>query len=279
MAVYSFCPSQVREKLSQMELKNKGNQNDLIEYRRLWVDWISDFTGCENKRDWALSNGIHDAIINQVAYLNKKVDTFYAFDTDYAFYHTILRPYNYKAISPSDIDNIKPNSYVIVSQPNHEGCITPWFETLKEHCKKVNTKIFLDCAFYGTTLDTLDTSDSVFDAVAFSLSKSFMLAGLRAGIVFGDNLAQTLTMPISASYSYNYFNCLAVEGAKVILPNFKATYITEHAKKHQHKYCLENDLIPADIWMWGFNKNKHKVCITDFIRQDIQADLDYNEFK
>jgi hypothetical protein len=186
----------------------------------------------------------------------------------------MLRPYNYKAISPSDIDKIKPNSYVIVSQPNHEGCITAWFEPLKEHCKSVNTKIFLDCAFYGTTLDKLDTSDSVFDAVAFSLSKSFMLAGLRAGIVFGDNLAQTLTMPISASYSYNYFNCQAVEGAKVILPNFKATYITEHAKKHQHKYCLENDLIPADIWMWGFNKNNHKVCITDFIKDDIQRELD-----
>jgi aspartate/methionine/tyrosine aminotransferase len=114
----------------------------------------------------------------------------------------------------------------------------------------------------------------VFDAVAFSLSKSFMLAGLRAGIVFGDNLSQTLTMPISASYGYNYFNCQAVEGAKVILSNFKPTYITEHAKKYQHKYCLENDLVPADIWMWGFNKNNHKICITDFIKDDIQKELD-----
>jgi hypothetical protein len=274
MAVYSFCPNQVREKLSQMQIKNKGDQQDLIEYRRLWVDWIQDFKGCETKRDWALSNGIHDAIINQVAYKNKKVDTFYAFINDYAFYHTMLRPYNYKAISPEDITSIRPDSYVIVSQPNHEGRITPWFEPLKEHCKSVNTKIFLDCAFYGTTLDTLDTSDSVFDAVAFSLSKNFMLAGLRAGIVFGDNLAQTLTIPISASYSYNYFNCQSVEGAKVILPNFKATYITEHAKKYQHKYCLENDLISADIWMWGFNKNNQKICITDFIKSDIQRELD-----
>lgn len=274
MSVWSFCPTQIQKELSRIEIKNKGDFYDLIDYSILWRNWIKDFKGCETKKEWAVCNGIHDAIINQISYKSKYVETFYIFETDYKFYPVMLQPYNHKIISPSDIDSIKSNSYVIVSQPNHEGNITPWFESLKSHCRKNNTKIFLDCAFYGTTLDTLDTSDSVFDAVAFSLSKNFLLAGWRSGIVFGDDLAKTLTVPISTHYNYNYFNLPAVRCATTILSKFKPTYITQYAKKHQLEYCLKNNLTPADIWMWAFDKNNDKICITDFIKDKIQKDLD-----
>lgn len=274
MSVWSFCPSQLKDRLDKIVVKNKGDQQDLVEYKRLWVDWIKNFNGCETKNQWAVSNGIHDAIINQVAYRSKTVETFYSFDTDYKFYNVILNPYNHKVISSKNINEIKSNSYVIVSQPNHEGGITPWFEPLKEHCKANNSKIFLDCAFFGTTIDTLDTSDTVFDAVAFSLSKNFLLAGFRAGIVFGDDLSPTLTIPINEHFSYNYYNCQATECAKAILPNFNATYITRYAKKHQLEYCKKHNLIPTDIWMWAFDKDNNKICITDFIKHEIQKDLD-----
>jgi len=257
-----------------MVIKNKGDSKDINEYRDLWINWIADFKGCETKKQWAICNGIHDAVINQVAHKSKTVSTFIKFDTDYKFYDAVLAPYNYKSISPRDIKSIEPNSYVIVSQPNHEGGITPWFEPLKEHCRNNDSQIFLDCAFFGTTLDKLDTSDPVFDAVAFSLSKNFLLAGFRAGIVFGDDLSRTLTVPISTHFNYNYYNCQAVECAKVILPNFHSTYITTHAKKHQLDYCKEHNLTPTDIWMWAFDENNNKVCITDFIKDKIQKDLD-----
>jgi hypothetical protein len=273
MAVWSFCPTEMQKQLNSIAIKNKGDSEDIKEYRNLWVNWITNFKGCETKKSWAICNGIHDAIINQVAYKSKTVKTFIKFDTDYKFYDTILSSYNYKSIPSNNIESIESNSYVIVSQPNHEGGITPWFETLKEHCKKVNSQIFLDCAFFGTTLDTLDTSDPVLDAVAFSLSKNFLLAGFRAGIVFGDDLSPTLTIPISNHFNYNYYNCQAVECAKVILPVFDATYITKYAKKHQINYCIENDLRPADIWMWAFDKDNKKICITDFIKDNIQEDL------
>jgi len=274
MSVWSFCPTELEEQVKKIVIKNKGDAADIEEYRRLWVNWISNFHGCETKKQWAISNGIHDAIVNQVAFRSKTVDTFVIFDTDYKFYKYILGSYKYESISSANINDIKPNSYVIVSQPNHEGGITPWFEPLKEHCRNTNSRIFLDCAFFGTTLDTLDTSDPVFDAVAFSLSKNFLLAGFRAGIVFGDELAPTLTIPISTHFNYNYFNCQAVECAKAILPNFKSTYITEHAKKHQLQYCKDHNLIPADIWMWAFDQRNKKICITDFIKDNIQLDLD-----
>jgi histidinol-phosphate/aromatic aminotransferase/cobyric acid decarboxylase-like protein len=276
MSVWSFCPTQIQKKLSSIQIKNKGDAADLAEYKTLWEEWITNFKGCETKKEWAVCNGIHDAIINQTAYRSESVYKFYTFDTDYKFYPVILQSYNHEIISPVNINSIKPHSYVVVSQPNHEGNITPWFEQLKLHCKKVNTKIFLDCAFYGTTYDTLDTSDPVFDAVAFSLSKNFLLAGCRAGIVFGDDLAKTLTVPISTHYNYNYFNLPAVECAKAVLPEFNATYITQYAKPRQLEYCSKNNLTPADIWMWAFDKNGNKICITDFIKDKVQQDLDLN---
>jgi len=279
MSVWSFCPDAIRSNLSKIIIKNKGNANDLAEYRRLWGHWIADFSGCETKKMWAITNGIHEAIINQVAHVSKHIKMFYTFNTDYLFYNTILRPYNHLSISPSTLNTMLPGSYVIVSQPNHEGGITPWFELLKDHCRKNNIKIFLDCAFYGTTFDKLDTSDTIFDAVAFSLSKNFLLAGFRAGIVFGENLAPTLTVPISREFTYNYFNSQAVECAKVILPNFKPTYITQFAKPQQLKYCIENNLTPADIWMWAFDQNNQKICITDAIKNEVQLLLNNADVK
>jgi hypothetical protein len=119
----------------------------------------------------------------------------------------------------------------------------------------------------------MDTSLDVFDAVAFSLSKNFLMAGFRAGIVFSDSLPQTLTLPIGQHYKYNYFNTTASEVVKNILPKFHATYITEIAKPIQEKYCKDNYLKPADIWMWAFDKNNEKICITDYIIDTIEQQL------
>ena len=273
MTVYSFCPKPIKEELKNVKLLNKGKNQDINLYRSLWVDWIENFAGCENKMEWAICNGIHEALTHQCAHVHKHFDQFYYFDTDYKFYYSILEPYKNFCISPKDISAIKPNSYVLVSQPNHEGGMTSWFKDLINHSEKNNCKIFLDCAFFGTTLDKLDTSLDVFDAVAFSLSKNFLMAGFRAGIVFADSLPQTLTLPIGAHYSYNYFNTTAVEVAKTILPKFSATYITEIAKPIQETYCKENSLKPADIWMWAFDSKGEKICITDFIRDSIEQQL------
>jgi len=274
MTVWSFCPDQMQDSLQKINIKNKGDRRDLIEYRALWVEWIKGFEGCATKNQWAVSNGIHDALINQIAFKSKSVDNFYMFSNDYKFYNVVLGPYNYKFLSPNTIETIKENSYVVVSQPNHEGKITDWFYPLVEQCRKTNSKIFLDCAFYGTTLgDTIDTSDPVFDAVAFSLSKNFLLGGWRVGIVFGDKLAPSLTVPIDHYYEYNYYNIAAVECGKALLPKFSSDYITAVAKPIQIDYCLENNMIPADIWMWAFDSKKKKVCITDYIKDKIQSEL------
>ena len=88
-----------------------------------------------------------------------------------------------------------------------------------------------------------------------------------------------MTVPISRDFTYNYFNSQAVECAKVILPNFKSTYITQFAKPQQLKYCMENNLTPADIWMWAFDQNNQKICITDAIKNEVQLSLNNADVK
>lgn len=273
MSVYSFCPTQIRSDIEKITIKNKGVRGDISEVRDLWTNWIKHFSGCETKSSWAVCNGIHDALVNQVSYRSQHFQNFYRFNTDYRFYEAILEPYDCISISPLDIISIKPSSYVVVSQPNHEGRISKWFPQLIEHCRSNGSKIFLDCAFYGTTLDDLSTSDPVFDAVAFSLSKNFLLGGFRSGCVWGDELAPTLTIPIDHHFSYNYFNSPAVEVAKIVLPKYHARYITNVAKPIQIRYCRENGLIPCDIWMLATGPNG-LICITDDIRDNVQHGLD-----
>ena len=72
MTVWSFCPIQIRKELSNVQIKNKGTQQDLDQYRIAWVNWIKDFSGAETKKQWAITNGIHDAIINQVAHVHTR---------------------------------------------------------------------------------------------------------------------------------------------------------------------------------------------------------------
>ena len=274
MSVWGYCPTQIKNALNKTPIKNKGDFDDLMECKSAWIDWISHFSGAETKKEWAITNGIHDAITHQLNHVREKYGKIYWFNTDYRFYKVLCLEYNNVGIDSSRLDLIEPNSYVIVSQPNHEGCITPWFQELIDICEGNGSKIFLDCAFYGCTLDTLDTSLEVFDAVAFSLSKNFKMGGTRSGIVFSDSLPLTLTVPISEHFGYSYFNSFATEVAKNILPKFDPHYTTRFAKPIQQQYCLNNNLTPADIWMWAFDEFGNKICITDDISHLIQQELD-----
>jgi len=274
-AVHSFCPTQIRRTLDDLEFRNKGTQTELDDYRTNWLNWTSRFDGVDKFSDWAVSNGIHDAVVNQVAYRSETVNKFYHFEGDYKFYNAMLAPYTHERIHHADLETIEENSYVVVSQPNHSGSISTWFPELKKHCEKTNSKIFLDCAFYGTSLETMSVYEPVIDCVAFSLSKNFLLAGSRAGVIFGNDLSPVLTIPISKLFSYNYYNINAVTVTNAILPKFGPLYITEHGKKLQEEYVKNHPGYTAlEIWMWVLDENGNKICITDEIQSSIQDILD-----
>ena len=277
-AVHSFCPTQIRRTLDDLEFRNKGTQTELDDYRTNWLNWTSRFDGVDKFSDWAVSNGIHDAVVNQVAYRSETVNKFYHFEGDYKFYNAMLAPYTHERIHHADLETIEENSYVVVSQPNHSGSISTWFPELKKHCEKTNSKIFLDCAFYGTSLETMSVYEPVIDCVAFSLSKNFLLAGSRAGVIFGNDLSPVLTIPISKLFSYNYYNINAVTIANAVLPKFGPLYITAPAKMIQEEYVNAHPGYTAtEVWMWVIDDKGNKVCITDEIQDAIQSILDKEE--
>jgi len=274
-AVHSFCPTQVRKVLDKILIKNKGSQTELDDYHSNWLNWTSRFSGVDKFSDWAVCNGIHDALVNQIAYRSKTVNKFYYFEDDYKFYNALLSPYTAECIHHADLDTIEENSYIIVSQPNHTGSISTWFPELKKRCRETNSKIFLDCAFYGTSLETMSVYESEIDCVAFSLSKNFLLAGIRAGVIFGNDLSPVLTIPISKLFSYNYYNINAVTVGNAILPEFGPLYITTPAKMLQEEYVNAHPGYTAlEIWMWVADENGNKICITDEIQDGIQSILD-----
>jgi len=277
-AVHSFCPTQIRKVLDSILMRNKGSQTELDDYRNNWLNWTSRFDGVDKFSDWAVSNGIHDALVNQIAYRSETVNKFYHFEGDYKFYNAMLAPYTSERIHHADLETIEENSYVIVSQPNHSGSISAWFPELKKHCEKTNSKIFLDCAFYGTSLETMSVYEPVIDCVAFSLSKNFLLAGSRAGVIFGNDLSPVLTIPISKLFSYNYYNINAVTIGNQILSEFGPLYITAPAKMIQEEYVNAHPGYTAtEIWMWVIDDKGNKVCITDEIQDAIQSILDKEE--
>ncbi|MBC8429215.1 MAG: aminotransferase class I/II-fold pyridoxal phosphate-dependent enzyme [Candidatus Endolissoclinum sp.] len=277
-AVHSFCPTQIRRTLDKILIKNKGSQTELDDYHNNWLNWTSRFNGVDKFSDWAVCNGIHDALVTQIAYRSKTVNKFYYFEDDYKFYSALLSPYTSECIHHTDLETIEENSYIIVSQPNHTGSISTWFPELKKQCEKTNSKIFLDCAFYGTSLETMSVYEPVIDCVAFSLSKNFLLAGIRAGVIFGNDLSPVLTIPISKLFSYNYYNINAVTVGNAILSEFGPLYITAPAKMLQEEYVNAHpDYTALEIWMWVADEHGNKICITDEIQDGIQSILDKEE--
>ena len=142
MTAWSFCPTQVQDVLSNVKLKNKGTQQDVEEYKRLWLNWTQDFYGPEYFKEWAICNGIHDALVQQI--VHNKDRHFYTFTGDYLFYPVLLQHYQHTVVSWEEIDIIPPDSYIIVSQPNHIGALVPYWDHLTSHCEKYNIKTFLD---------------------------------------------------------------------------------------------------------------------------------------
>lgn len=278
--VYSICPKEVKSvinsvsSINKLSLKESKIQKET--FLEHWTAWINhsqslSFKGCETN-NWAITNGIHDALTNQILY--RSGSTFYTFYGDYQFYDILLEREIHKKIYLNDIEDILEKSYVIISIPNHCGSIPPEFKTLVKHAMNNDIKIFLDCAFYGTILKgVVDTSLSCFDAVAFSLSKPFLMGGIRTGIVFSNDLAPPLN-EIMKHY-YNYWNGNGVRIINAVMDNFYPDYMPLRYKGIQEKFCEIHNLDACDIFMLcrsdkqeyanyrRFNLTYARWCLTD----------------
>jgi hypothetical protein len=282
--VYGYTPPIVREILSEHQTRKKANDmSPAVDWKDSWISWINhdgdlNFNGCQKKKQWAPCNGIHDGLIQQLAYASRKHSCIAMFADDYLFYQVIADPYKKIVLNWDRLDLLPTNSYVLVSWPNHRGLMDDSLERLLSACRATNSRIFLDCAFFGTIMDGIcNTGDDIFDAVAFSISKPFLCGGLRAGIIWGDDLAPTLTIPCSIHYSYNYYNINSVECGTKILSATTPRTIPMIFKDEQIKWCTNHGFTPGDVVFYALGNNPSyreyrkngspnlKVCITDHV--------------
>jgi hypothetical protein len=276
-SVWSIRHPEVIAVLDRLRVVNKLDWHRVEDikhlYREVWLDWIDEsaglsFAGCDAKQQWAAVNGIHEALVHQLAYVRRRVRDVITFAGDYAFYRDIVP--DGRVITPAEIETIGRDDYVIVSVPNHEGGIPLWFDGLVAAAERVGFKIFLDCAFFGTIGEgVVDTSRACFDVVGFSLSKAFLCSGLRIGVAFGDDLAPTLTRPMEAAY--NYLNANGVNAVLALLPRFSARFIPEACRAAQERICRRNAIEPCPIVLLG---KSHDVALTPYFR----AGTDYARF-
>jgi hypothetical protein len=200
------------------------------------------------------------------------------FSDDYRYYSTLLRGRRHREITWSGVDTITGDEYVLVSWPNHHGMLDGGLAELTRRCRQVGASIFLDCAFYGTVGNGIvDTSDPVFDAVAFSVSKAFQLGGLRAGIVWGNDLAPSLTVPMLPEYSV--YNQTSASIATRVIREFPADHLPRLCYPIQEEWCSDNGFEPTDVCLFGISRDPShaagrrsggmyaRVCLGDLLQR------------
>lgn len=269
-----------------------GNADDMdaaMAFRTAMASWIAcgpslDWSGCQEKSQWAMCNGIHDALVQQISYRHDGRRRFVTFTDDYRYYKTLLSGKPHAEISWSDLDRLGRDDYVIVSWPNHHGMLDGGLSRLVRACRRVDASIFLDCAFYGTVGNGItDTSDPVFDAVAFSVSKAFQLGGLRAGIVWGNDLAPSLTVPMRDEYSvYNITSALIATEVITAIP---ADTLPRICNPVQEAWCRQNDMLAADVCFFAIGHGPEhasmlrrggdyaRICISDYLQSTIGKNI------
>ena len=280
--VYGYATPVVKEIVANYQTISKASDDSHAKkWRDAWTKWIAhddelDFSGCENKQQWAPCHGIHDALIQQIAHRARDFRQIVVFRDDYKFYQDIIRPYEHKIIKWEELESIQLPSYFVVSWPNHNGVLDDKLDRLIDLCRHTNSRIFLDCAFYGTiSQGTCNTGLEEIDAVAFSISKPFLCGGLRAGIVWGDDLATTLTMPVSRDFHYHYYNVNGIACGTKILNATNARTIPSLFGHLQQQWCRQHSCIAADVVFFAINSGTEyeslyrpggryaRICLTD----------------
>jgi len=286
--VYGYTTLGVKEILASHQTLGKASDDGHAkQWRDAWTKWIAhdnglDFSGCQNKQQWAPCNGIHDALIQQIAHRARDFRQVISFEDDYQFYQNIIRPYEHKIIKWEELETIKLPSYFVISWPNHNGMLDDKLDRLVHLCRLTGSRIFLDCAFYGTINQGIcNTGLEEIDAVAFSISKPFLCGGLRAGIVWGDNLAPTLTIPVNKDFHHNYYNVNGIACGTKILNATNARTIPGLFGHLQQQWCRQHNLIAADVVFFAINRGMEyeslyrsggryaRVCLTDHYMKNL----------
>ena len=233
--------------------ENLNRQYSLVtRYEQTWRDWLA-----LTKFNHAIpTNGIVESI-EKICSSNDYV-RFVIIENEVKFYQSILDYYNqnYIVIKPGEWDKLEENDLICLSMPFAPiASITDWYYDLCKYIQDKPIYMFIDGAYLGTINKRLYIPDNCI-LFAVSISKCFNASGLRAGILFCNEIPSLFKTKVHLA-NYNYY---AMEKAIELLETYDYYYMYDTYAEIQKEICKKNKLTTADSVVLGYNKTSRH-CI------------------
>lgn len=177
-----------------------------------------------------LTYGCTDFINNFIS----REKTYQVLENEYSYYSLF-------GMKGTPIDQLQPNSIVLVSLPNYNfGNTRPDWDNFTKTCESKNIEIHIDAAWYTATKNFgLDISHPNIKSIAFSITKS----GFEWN-KFGIRLSKQKTIdPITVrNYNTNWINQNVINCANYIFDNIHVDYPWATHINHYNEICDKLDL-------------------------------------
>ena len=145
-----------------------------------------------------------------------------------------------------DIDDLKPNDFVILSLPFADSGTNYNYKELMEQCTKLRVPVLVDCCWFGTVGEMdFNLTYPCIEQVVFSMSKAFPVGRLRIGMRLqrsGSNIDG-----LDAYRRDSYLNFYNMQIAMGLMENFSSDYLFEKYRKQQLAICKGLDVIASPV--------------------------------
>lgn len=251
----------------------------LPEFKSTCTKWLTDH--CTNS-----IKGLENFSVNFSAGTSQAFDHFYLRHrqrrfrvlTGEYFYH--LRSWISNDLPWCFIDDANPlteNDALVISVPFCDtGSMHPEWPHILTACDKMGIPVLVDCCYWGISHDVdIDLNHPCIDTVAFSLSKSMPVAGLRIGMRYvrsdihdGQQIYDRI----------NYNNQLSARVAVGIMQNFTCDHMVD---KYIHRYaeiCRYLDLVPGQSVIFALGDERWRQYNRSLLLKEFDLDFDADMF-
>lgn len=251
----------------------------LPEFKSLCTAWLTSHrSNC--------IKGLDDFVVNYSTGTTQAFDHFYlrhrhrrfrVFTGEY-FYH--LRTWIANAQPWCWIDHANPlveGDALIISVPFCDtGSMHPQWPYMLETCDKLGIPVLVDCCYWGISHDVeLALDHECIDTVAFSLSKSMPVAGLRIGMRY----IRPNTCDGQQIYDrINYNNQLGARVAVDIMKNFACDRVVDRYIHHYAAICQHLDLTPGQSVIFALGDEQWQQYNRSLLLREFDLDLDPEMF-
>lgn len=230
--------------------------NEIFAYEyRSWIGkgTLSPVSGLEPFDKVVITNAVTHSLESYfLANRNKRIRMFRG---EYPHMRRLMKLYGQPVLYLGEGEDVNPAyDVVLLSWPfSATGDKHPATDYILELCDKIGVPVFVDCAFWPACYDVpIDLGHECIRQVAFSLSKSFPMAGVRIGIEFLRYESQPHPQDVFLGH---YFNRLGAAVALSIFKRFYPDYIPAKYRHTQHHVCKELGLTPSKTVIFGLSED------------------------